>query len=134
MANLCGNQLRVRGPEEDIDRFVKVAVVEDAAEEVVFDEFDGCVTDCNERQVEIAFLSRHSPPLRFLVDLSRQYPILTFYLEWDEGGVGLFGAVFVEAGEGISVEQGFCHERWRIPDDLPESATESTAIAPVDNE
>jgi hypothetical protein len=124
MANLCSNQLRVRGPEDDIARFVEGAVAQNEAEELVFGEFTGFIRSTQNRQTEIAFVSEHNPPLRFLADLSRQFPTLTFYVEWEEGGVGLSGSCFIFGGEGDAVEEGFFHGRWRIPDEFPETEPE----------
>ena len=120
MPNLCGNQLRVGGPEDDIARFCEVAVAEDKSEELVFDEFNGSIRDVEDRRIHIAFVSKYCPPLRYLVDLSLQYPRLTFYVEWEEGGHDLFGAAFIEAGEGIGIEQGSRPARRRLPEEVSE--------------
>tara|TARA_R110002111_G_scaffold100975_1_gene156371 strand:+ start:15930 stop:16343 length:414 start_codon:yes stop_codon:yes gene_type:complete len=130
MPNWCGNQLRVGGPEEDIARFVEVAVAEEEAEEVVFDEFTGSVRDAEDRRVHITLISRYNPPLRFLADLSRQFPMLTFYVEWEEGGLDFFGSAFIKAGEGLAIEQGYTHASWRIPEEFPDPDPERTVEDP----
>lgn len=130
MANMCNNQLVVRGEAEDITRFLREAVAEDTAQQTVLQDYEGYIKCEEDNRLNLYMLSRHSPPLRVLVGLSRQFPTLTFYLEWEEGSVGLFGSAFVQEGVGVSVEQGWCCERWQLPQDLPEESKELPASRP----
>jgi len=99
MANWCRSILRVIGAESDVARFVAFIARDD-------DNQDGSLTqiaDCSLQQrdsgrAKYEVLTKWTPPLDPLTEVSRQFPELTLHLEWDQPGDGLLGCATIVNG------------------------------------
>lgn len=101
MANWCRTVLRVLGPELDIARFAAC---------VAQDEEDGyeggtltqlaeiCEIERGQGRAKFEVLTKWRPPLAPLVELSREYPTITFQVDWQQPGDELVGCAVIVDG------------------------------------
>jgi len=114
MPNECFNSLHISSNDiQQLDNFVDQAICKNS--QLSFSTFLPCIDQEDPRQSKIdnwgtyrepldieyerqshdtvtySFYTAWSPPIKFLEQVSLVYPALTFYIEFEEPGVGLFG-------------------------------------------
>jgi hypothetical protein len=89
------------GPEADVARFVEFAVRGEEEEDTCFTEqFETGLLHRERGRAKVEVMSRWEPPLEVFANVSEQFPMLTFGIEWEEPGTGLIGCANFASGNG----------------------------------
>ena len=95
VANWCRSIVRVLGTESDVARFVAHIDEEGEAQE---DIAECCLEQRIPGRAEYELITKWTPPLDRLAEISRQFPTLTLQVEWDQPGDGLLGCAVIMDG------------------------------------
>jgi hypothetical protein len=100
MANWCRSIVTVLGSEPEVARFVDYLGPDENEDEGVPLTL---IADCYLRQrtpgrAEYELLSKWSPPLDPLTEVSRQFPSLTLQVEWEQPGDDMLGCAVISDG------------------------------------
>lgn len=105
MGLMCRNIVEVLGPESDVARFVAYVEQED-------DEQEGSLTYIAEcgllrrapGRARYELVTKWTPPLDLLAKISRQFPLLTLQVEWEQPADELFGCAVIVDGNRNAIE------------------------------
>lgn len=105
MPNWCRNIVEAVGPDRDVARFVGFAVRRKEEQDTRFTEqFETGLLHQERGRAKVEVMSRWEPPLAVFAEVSEQYPMLTFRIEWEEPGSGLIGCASIASGNGKVIE------------------------------
>jgi hypothetical protein len=121
MPNWCGNTLTVRGTKEDIKKFKEKAATEKSdltldklypMSKKLVDWYDWCVKNWGtkwdvdgaidtdtENELVYMFDSAWSPPINAFIKISKDFPDLSFTLEYEEPGMCFEGTAEFQDGD-----------------------------------
>ena len=99
MANWCRSIVRVLGPEPDVARLVANIEQEDEDQEGSLTQIADCfLMQRATGRAEYEVVTKYRPAIDHLAQISRQFPVLTLQVEWDQPGDGLLGCAVIVGG------------------------------------